>query len=221
MVIGPTPPGTGVIQPATSLTASKSTSPTRPSSVRLVPTSMTAAPGLTMSGVTNFGLPIAAIRISACLVIDGRSLVRLWQSVTVAFAPLFAWESMIDSGRPTIWLRPSTTACCPSTGTPLRWSICSTPCGVQGRNRGWPCTSSPTFSGWNASTSLAGFTALSTRSALICGGSGSWIRMPWTASSRLSLATRPSSSSWVVSAGRRCRSLSMPTTSHALRLLRT
>ena len=30
IVIGPTPPGTGVIAPATSLTASKSTSPTRP-----------------------------------------------------------------------------------------------------------------------------------------------------------------------------------------------
>src|SRR5436189_43910 len=29
MVIGPTPPGTGVIAPATSFTASKSTSPTR------------------------------------------------------------------------------------------------------------------------------------------------------------------------------------------------
>src|SRR5262245_30381234 len=34
VVIGPTPPGTGVIIPATSLTSSKSTSPTRPCSVR-------------------------------------------------------------------------------------------------------------------------------------------------------------------------------------------
>ena len=49
MVIGPTPPGTGVIAPATSATASKSTSPTSPSSSRLVPTSITAAPGLTKS----------------------------------------------------------------------------------------------------------------------------------------------------------------------------
>ena len=37
IVIGPTPRGTGVIADATSLTASKSTSPTRPSSVLLVP----------------------------------------------------------------------------------------------------------------------------------------------------------------------------------------
>ena len=43
-VIGPTPPGTGVMAPATSRTASKSTSPTRPSSVRLVPTSMNRGP---------------------------------------------------------------------------------------------------------------------------------------------------------------------------------
>src|SRR5256885_2837705 len=46
MVIGPTPPGTGVIAPATSRAASKSTSPTRPSSVRFMPTAIPAAPGL-------------------------------------------------------------------------------------------------------------------------------------------------------------------------------
>jgi SAM-dependent methyltransferase len=53
-VIGPTPPGTGVIAPATSATPSKSTSPTRrPSAVRLVPTSITTAPGRTMSAVMS------------------------------------------------------------------------------------------------------------------------------------------------------------------------
>jgi hypothetical protein len=47
MVIGPTPPGTGAIQPARFLAASKSTSPRSfPSGVRLIPTSMTMAPGL-------------------------------------------------------------------------------------------------------------------------------------------------------------------------------
>ena len=55
MVIGPTPPGTGVIAPASAATASKSTSPTSfvlPSSraMRLMPTSMTVAPGFTQSG---------------------------------------------------------------------------------------------------------------------------------------------------------------------------
>src|SRR3989304_5482087 len=53
-VIGPTPPGTGVIQDATSFTDSKSTSPTlrQPllpvaSGARLLPTATTTAPGRT------------------------------------------------------------------------------------------------------------------------------------------------------------------------------
>ena len=58
MVIGPTPPGTGVIWPATSAQRAKSTSPqSLPSGRRLIPTSMTTAPGLTMSAVTKRGCP--------------------------------------------------------------------------------------------------------------------------------------------------------------------
>ena len=52
IVIGPTPPGTGVMWPATSIAAG-STSPTSPASVRLKPTSTTAAPCFTMSAVTS------------------------------------------------------------------------------------------------------------------------------------------------------------------------
>src|SRR5437879_2097666 len=60
IVIGPTPPGTGVIAPATLLVAAKSTSPairTLPSApvIRLIPTSMTVAPGLIQSAVTISG----------------------------------------------------------------------------------------------------------------------------------------------------------------------
>src|SRR4051812_33338361 len=45
-VIGPTPPGTGVMVPATAAAVWKATSPTRrPSNNRLIPTSMTVAPG--------------------------------------------------------------------------------------------------------------------------------------------------------------------------------
>ena len=58
MVMGPTPPGTGVMAPATGATFSKSTSPERrkpegreASGTRVVPTSMTVAPGLTISAV--------------------------------------------------------------------------------------------------------------------------------------------------------------------------
>ena len=60
IVMGPTPPGTGVIAPATSETSAKSTSPhSLPFSSRFMPTSMTTAPGFTMSAVTNFALPTA------------------------------------------------------------------------------------------------------------------------------------------------------------------
>ncbi len=65
IVIGPTPPGTGVIARARSAADSKSTSPTRPSSVRFMPTSITVAPGFTMSPVIRRGRPTAATSTSA------------------------------------------------------------------------------------------------------------------------------------------------------------
>src|SRR5204863_3190290 len=88
MVMGPTPPGTGVIQPATSETPAKSTSPqSLPSSLRFMPTSITTAPGLTISAVSMLRLPTAATTISAWRVWCARSGVALWQIVTVALAP--------------------------------------------------------------------------------------------------------------------------------------
>src|SRR5487761_973143 len=54
LVIGPTPPGTGASHPATSATPG-SASPTSPASVLVMPTAMTAAPGLTMSAVSTAG----------------------------------------------------------------------------------------------------------------------------------------------------------------------
>ena len=65
IVIGPTPPGTGVIALATLETSLKSTSPTIPKSVLLIPTSITMAPFFTQSPLTNLGIPTAAIIISA------------------------------------------------------------------------------------------------------------------------------------------------------------
>ena len=64
-VIWPTPPGTGVIAPATFSASAKATSPTSrvlpsgPGS-RLMPTSITVAPGLIQSPRTISGLPTAA-----------------------------------------------------------------------------------------------------------------------------------------------------------------
>ena len=63
-VMGPTPPGTGVIIDAFLLTKSKLTSPTiLLFSARLIPTSMTMAPYLT--SVTKFLDPAALITMSA------------------------------------------------------------------------------------------------------------------------------------------------------------
>src|SRR5207247_1265694 len=52
--------------------------------MRFTPTSMTTAPGFTMSPVTNSGLPIATMRMSACRVTALMSRVREWHTVTVA-----------------------------------------------------------------------------------------------------------------------------------------
>src|SRR6266404_1882863 len=64
-VIWPTPPGTGVIAPATSSASPNATSPTRRglplgTGIRLMPTSITVAPGLIQSPRTISGLPTAA-----------------------------------------------------------------------------------------------------------------------------------------------------------------
>src|SRR2546423_7434693 len=79
IVIGPTPPGTGVIFDATSRTPSKSTSPRRrvpdfelASETRFVPTSITTAPRFTRSRVIIPGLPAATIRMSASRVCPPR-----------------------------------------------------------------------------------------------------------------------------------------------------
>src|SRR3989344_3334234 len=110
-VMGPTPPGTGVIAEAFFTTSSKSTSPTRPSRVWFMPTSTTTTPSFTASPVIIFGFPIAAIRISAPRVMAARSLVLLWQIVTVASR----LRSITAIGFPTILLRPTITACLPAT----------------------------------------------------------------------------------------------------------
>ena len=74
-----------------------------------MPTSITTAPGLTMSAVSTLRLPTAATTTSAWRVKAPRSTVALWQMVTVAF---FA-SSISAIGLPTMLLRPMTTACLP------------------------------------------------------------------------------------------------------------
>ena len=72
IVIGPTPPGTGVSSPRGSLRPG-STSPTSPSSVRVIPTSTTAAPCFHHLGRTIPGTPTAATSTSAARVCAARS----------------------------------------------------------------------------------------------------------------------------------------------------
>ena len=58
---------------------------------------------------------------------------------------------------------------------------------VHGRKPRWRSASWPMFSGWNPSTSLRGSMRLISGGASICGGSGSCTRMPCTSGSALSL----------------------------------
>ena len=72
IVIGPTPPGTGVMYEHFGATSSNLTSPVslKPdflvaSGTRVVPTSMITAPSFTIFSFTKFGCPKAAMMISA------------------------------------------------------------------------------------------------------------------------------------------------------------
>mmetsp|Transcript_9477 Transcript_9477/g.15050 ORF Transcript_9477/g.15050 Transcript_9477/m.15050 type:complete len:221 (-) Transcript_9477:494-1156(-) len=135
MVIGPTPPGTGVMREATRLASPKCTSPTSRwpsffvgSSIGLIPTSMTTQPGFSQSPLTISALPSAATKMSACCTFSFKSLVREWHTVTVAFMDC----SSAATGIPTMFERPSTTASFPLTSTPLRCNISMQPAGVHG-----------------------------------------------------------------------------------------
>ena len=145
MVIGPTPPGTGVIQPATWLADAKSTSPRSlpasgsPSGTRLMPTSTTIAPGLSIAPVSVPRRPTAATTTSASRVWAPKSAVALWQTVTVASAR----SSSSAIGLPTVLLRPITTACLPRKGTPVLSISFMQPCGVHGLKPGRPASNSP------------------------------------------------------------------------------
>ena len=94
MVIGPTPPGTGVIKLAFSLTCEKSTSPTIRYfpvsfswvSILLIPTSMPQAPGFIQFYFTISARPTAAINKSAFDVISVIFFVLEWTIVTEVFS---------------------------------------------------------------------------------------------------------------------------------------
>ena len=216
IVIGPTPPGTGVITDAFCSAAAKSTSPHNlpVSGSRFTPTSITTAPSEIMSAVTKRGRPIATTRISASRVTDGRSFVLLCAIVTVAFSS----NSSFATGSPTILLRPMTTALFPEISTPADFSILMIPLGVHGTVQGCFCHKDATLRGWKPSTSLDLSIASMTFASEICSGRGSWTRMPSTSGSAFSVAIRASSSASVMSAGFLIVVFFIPTTSEALAL---
>jgi hypothetical protein len=105
-----------------------------------------------MSGVMKPGRPMAATRMSACRVISPRFRVLEWQMVTVAFS----WSRSSAAGLPTVSLRPTTTACWPAMGMPLRLRISMIPAGVQGANAGLPACRRPALDGMKAVHILGG-----------------------------------------------------------------
>ena len=187
-----------------------------------MPTSITTAPSLTCSALRNSGRPMAAMMMSAWRVMEPRSRVRLWVTVTVASPPGPLAMSRRAMGLPTIMLRPMTTAWAPAVSMPAsmrrRWQ----PRGVQGTKPvGSSSASLATLTGWKPSTSLAGSMVRTISASSMCLGGGLWTRMPWMAGSALSCLTRAISSAWVVVAGSSCLTLWRPRSWHFLSLERT
>ena len=136
---------------------------------------------------------------------------REWHVVTVAFCA----SSRLATGLPTRSERPTTTASAPSSSTSWRRSSSITPDGVQGRSPGRPLASRPAEIGVRPSTSLAGSMYSVSAPPSMCGGVGSWSRMPETrGSSPSSFSSRSTWACWV-SSGSRWSKPSMPTSAEA------
>ena len=96
---------------ALSLRLSKSISPITPASVLDIPTSITTAPGFTISALSSLGTPQAATTTSAFFVYSFKSFVLLCNKLTVA--SLFSKAKA--KGLPTIFPRPIITTFFPLT----------------------------------------------------------------------------------------------------------
>lgn len=146
--------------------------------MRFTPMSMTTVPSFTISAVTVFGYPVTTTRMSACWVKWARSVVPVWQMVTVALAASPFWERMLAKGLPTSVLRPTMTTCLPATLKLPRLRMCCTPCGVQGKKPSSPRIRRPRFTGCRPSTSFSGEMALRVFCSSKPLGNGNWTRMP-------------------------------------------
>ena len=157
MVIGPTPPGTGVIAPATSTASSKATSPTSvrlPSAARrrLMPTSITVAPGLIQSPRIISGRPTAATTMSAALDDVGQvASSRMGDGDRAARRQQELRHRLADDVRAA-----DTTASRPPRSPSSCLQQIRQPSGVHGTKPGSPIARRPALTGWKPSTSLSG-----------------------------------------------------------------
>ena len=170
-----------------------------------------------MSAVTICGTPAAATSTSARRHTAARSRVLEWHWVTVALAA----RSSAATGLPTSFERPMTTASAPCSSAPATRKSSITPAGVHGTSPSTPWNSLPALSGVRPSTSFSGSISDVIAFPSIWGGTGSWSRMPLTASSSFRDVSSSDSSSCGVDAGSSWWIEAMPTSSLALRLLRT
>ena len=93
-----------------------------------MPTSMTTAPGFTISPVINAGTPAADTSTSAVRVSSARSRVWMFVEITVASARM----SSTATGLPTMLLAPTQTQRVPGSVTPVDSIISITASAVHG-----------------------------------------------------------------------------------------
>ena len=165
MVIGPTPPGTGVIAAGDFGGARIVDVADQPvlaavfAAMRLIPTSITVAPGFSQSPRTISGRPTAATTMSARRTTSARSRVRLWARVTVQFSA----SSSCAIGLPTMLERPITTASRPDRSPSRSLRSIRQPSGVQGTSPSSPTASRPALIGMEAVDVLGGIDRLDHR----------------------------------------------------------
>ena len=182
-VMGPTPPGTGVIHAARSRALAKSTSPTSlPLASRLMPTSITIAPSLDPIAEDHpwtadrrdhdVGAPHDRRQVAGARVTHrhGRVLLEEEQAHGLPDQETPADDDRVGAGEG-------------ATEFPARRRMI--PSGVQGRRPGTPASNRPWLIAVRPSTSFPGAIAWMTASLSMPLGSGSWTRMPWTSLPRV------------------------------------
>lgn len=206
---------------------SKSTSPTNficpvtSSVMRVMPTSIMHAPGLTMSAVTKRGTPVADTIMSAFKQssFNWAGGVKRWHMVTVASIAHVSLRpsacKSIKIGSPTFFERPITTAFLPNVSMFVRFRSSCTPNAVHGINVFMSKHKRPTFFSLKPSTSLVQLIASHIRRSSTCFGTGNCTSMPSTPSSAFRSLIMSNSSLSLTSVDRRLVSVVMPTSAAA------